>query len=83
MFHEADDARRERDARRDAQVTQGEITARIAASGINAIALPEADPVSVVGETLRADDVVLLLTSGALGGLIETLPALAERLFPA
>jgi len=28
----------------------------------------------VVGETLRADDVVLLLTSGAPGGAIETLP---------
>jgi UDP-N-acetylmuramate: L-alanyl-gamma-D-glutamyl-meso-diaminopimelate ligase len=65
------------------RVTQEEITARIAASGIHAIALPEANPVSVVGETLRADDVVLLLTSGALGGLIETLPAFAERIFPA
>jgi len=66
-----------------AQVTQGEITARIAASGIEAIALPEADPASVVGEALRADDVVLLLTSGALGGLIEALPAFAEKAFPA
>jgi len=27
--------------------------------------------------------VVLLLTSGALGGLIEALPAFAERVFPA
>ena len=66
-----------------AQVTQAEITARIAASGIKAIALPHVDPAPVVGETLRANDVVLLLTSGHLGGLIETLPALAETLFPA
>ena len=66
-----------------AQVTQAEITARIAASGIKAIALPHVDPAPVVGETLRANDVVLLLTSGHLGGLIETLPALAERIFPA
>ncbi|ARN80095.1 UDP-N-acetylmuramate--L-alanine ligase [Methylocystis bryophila] len=66
-----------------AQVTQAEITARIAASGINAIVLPHVDPAPVVGERLRADDVVLLLTSGALGGLIETLPALAEKMFPA
>ncbi|MFY9656291.1 MAG: Mur ligase domain-containing protein [Methylocystis sp.] len=66
-----------------AQVSQGEITARIAASGITAIALPHVDPGPVVGEALRANDVVLLLTSGALGGLIETLPAFAERVFPA
>jgi UDP-N-acetylmuramate: L-alanyl-gamma-D-glutamyl-meso-diaminopimelate ligase len=65
------------------QVTQQEITARIAASGIKAIALPHVDPAPVIGETLRADDVVLLLTSGNLGGLIETLPAFAERVFPA
>ena len=66
-----------------AQVTQAEIVARVAATGITAIALPHADPAPVVGETLRADDVVLLLTSGALGGLIEALPAFAERAFPA
>ena len=66
-----------------AQVTQAEITARIAASGIVAIALPHVDPAPVVGEALRADDVVLLLTSGALGGLIEALSAFAERAFPA
>ncbi len=65
-----------------AQVTQAEITARIAASGIVAIALPHVDPAPVVGEALRADDVVLLLTSGALGGMIETLPAIAEKAFP-
>lgn len=66
-----------------AQVTQSEITARIAASGITAIALPHVDPAPVVGEALRPSDVVLLLTSGALGGMIETLPAFAERAFPA
>jgi UDP-N-acetylmuramate: L-alanyl-gamma-D-glutamyl-meso-diaminopimelate ligase len=66
-----------------AQVTQAEITARIAASGIKAVALPHADPAAIVVERLRADDVVLLLTSGHLGGMIEQLPALAETRFPA
>ncbi len=64
-------------------MTQAEITARIAAGGIDAVALPHVDPTPVIGERLKADDVVLLLTSGALGGLIERLPPLAERLFPA
>ena len=45
--------------------------------------LPHVDPAPVVREALRADAVVLLLTSGALGGLIETLPLPAEELFPA
>jgi hypothetical protein len=31
---------------------------------------------------LRADDVVLLLTSGELGGLIRRIPQLAETKFP-
>jgi UDP-N-acetylmuramate: L-alanyl-gamma-D-glutamyl-meso-diaminopimelate ligase len=31
---------------------------------------------------LRADDVVLLLTSGELGGLIKTIPRLVESRFP-
>ena len=45
--------------------------------------LPHVDPAPVVGKTLRAEDVVLLRTSGALGGMIETLPVPAETLFPA
>lgn len=55
-------------------MTQGAITARIAASGINAIALPHVDAAPMIGEMLWADDVLLLLTFGAFGGLIEALP---------
>lgn len=66
-----------------AQVTQAEIVSRIAESGIRAIALPHVDPAAAVAESLRADDVVLLLTSGNLGGVIERLPGLAEAKFPA
>ena len=31
---------------------------------------------------LETDDVVLLLTSGELGGLIKTIPKLAEQKYP-
>jgi hypothetical protein len=52
-------------------------------SGLPRSLFPRVDLTPIVGETLRADDVVLLLTSGAPGGLIEALSAFAERRFPA
>ncbi len=45
--------------------------------------LPRVDLTPIVGETLRADDVVQLLTLWAMGGLIDALSAFAERRFPA
>ena len=62
-----------------AQVTQGEI-----APGSRRAASPRSlcrmsTPRRSSARRCRADDVVLLLTSGALGGLIEALPAFAER----
>lgn len=66
-----------------AQLTQAEIVARIAGSGIESVALPESGGATLIGHDLHAGDVILLLTSGAMGGLIEALPPLAERLFPA
>ena len=35
-----------------------------------------------LGGMLKTDDVVLLLTSGELGGLIKSIPKLAEQKFP-
>ena len=57
--------------------------ARVTNAGFDAepISDPEA-ALSTIGGTLRSDDVVLLLTSGNLGGLIERIPAMAERRWP-
>jgi UDP-N-acetylmuramate: L-alanyl-gamma-D-glutamyl-meso-diaminopimelate ligase len=67
-----------------AQLTQGEIVDRTRAAGF------DAEPINDPGEALlrlesmlRDDDVVLLLTSGELGGLIKSIPQLVERKFPA
>jgi UDP-N-acetylmuramate: L-alanyl-gamma-D-glutamyl-meso-diaminopimelate ligase len=66
-----------------AQLTQGEIVQRVARAGfdVEAIGDPKAAMIDFAN-LLRSDDVVLLLTSGDLGGLIERLPRLAEEKFP-
>lgn len=66
-----------------AQLTHAEIVDRVRAAGIDAD--PIADPdgaLDAIGAFWRADDVVLLLSSGPLGGLAESLPRLAEQRFP-
>jgi len=66
-----------------AQLTQDEIVARTKAAGYDAE--PIVDPreaLDRLGGMLRADDVVLLLTSGELGGLIKTIPRLVEAKYP-
>ena len=67
-----------------AQLTQDEIVARVKAAGFDteAISDPEA-ALQRLNDMLRADDVILLLTSGELGGLIKTIPRLAETKYPA
>ena len=67
-----------------AQLTQDEIVARVRTAGYDAEAIN--DPQQALNQLsgiLRADDVVLLLTSGELGGLIKTIPQLAETKYPA
>ena len=66
-----------------AQLTQDEIVARTRAASYDAEAIvdPE-DALRRLGDLLRADDVVLLLTSGELGGLIRRIPQLVEAKFP-
>ncbi len=66
------------------QVGQGEIVARIRAAGFDAQALGDAaSAVEAIGAALGDDSAVLFLTSGPLGGLIESVPAWAEKRFPA
>jgi UDP-N-acetylmuramate: L-alanyl-gamma-D-glutamyl-meso-diaminopimelate ligase len=67
-----------------AQVSQAEIVARVRGAGFDAEPLSDPDAgVARIARELRNDDSVLLLTSGDLGGLIERIPALAEKAFPA
>lgn len=67
-----------------AQLTQEEIVARTRAANFDAEAIndPE-EALQRLGGMLRADDVILLLTSGELGGLIRKIPQLVEAKFPA
>jgi UDP-N-acetylmuramate: L-alanyl-gamma-D-glutamyl-meso-diaminopimelate ligase len=66
-----------------AQLTQAEIVARVRRANFDAE--PFVDPDEALHSldgTLQADDVVLLLTSGELGGLIKTIPKLVDRKYP-
>jgi UDP-N-acetylmuramate: L-alanyl-gamma-D-glutamyl-meso-diaminopimelate ligase len=64
-------------------LTQHEIVARVRAANHDAEAINEPDEaLERLGGLLRPDDVVLLLTSGELGGLIRTIPQLVETKYP-
>ena len=66
-----------------AQLTQDEIVARVRAAKCDAEAINDPDQaLNRLNDVLRADDVVLLLTSGELGGLIKKIPQLAETKYP-
>ena len=66
------------------QIGQAEILARLTAAGFAAEGMDEAGAaVERIGAALGDDAAVLFLTSGPLGGLIESVPAWAERHFPA
>ena len=67
-----------------AQLTQDEIVGRVRSANHDAEAIIDPDEaLQRLSGMLRADDVVLLLTSGELGGLIKTIPRLVERKYPA
>jgi UDP-N-acetylmuramate: L-alanyl-gamma-D-glutamyl-meso-diaminopimelate ligase len=66
-----------------AQISQGEIVDRVLKAGFDAEPISDPDhALTTIGGRLRDDDVVLLLTSGNLGGLIEKIPRMAEQKFP-
>jgi UDP-N-acetylmuramate: L-alanyl-gamma-D-glutamyl-meso-diaminopimelate ligase len=66
-----------------AQLSQDEIVARTRAANYDAEAITDPqEALDRLSDFLRPDDVVLLLTSGELGGLIRTIPQLAERQYP-
>ncbi len=64
------------------QLTQDQIVARIKGAGIDATAVAGADAVLAdAARTLAGSEVVLLLSSGPLDGLAESLPAWLDRRF--
>lgn len=66
------------------QVTQGEIIARIASRGFDVTAMDDAEQaLRDVAAGVTKNSAVLFLTSGGLGGLIETLPPVLEAKYPA
>jgi UDP-N-acetylmuramate: L-alanyl-gamma-D-glutamyl-meso-diaminopimelate ligase len=64
------------------QVTHDDIVRQVRKAGVDARAIttPE-QALATLDRELRPEDVVLILTSGGLDGMIETIPALAERKF--
>jgi len=66
-----------------AQLSQDEIVARTKTANYDAEAISDPDEaLRSLGDVLRSEDVVLLLTSGELGGLIRTIPELVEKAYP-
>jgi len=66
-----------------AQLTQKEIIDRVQKAGVEVFAIEEErETLGLLEKELRADDVVLLMTSGNLGGLTRSIPKLVEKLFP-
>ncbi|MES2203259.1 MAG: Mur ligase domain-containing protein [Patescibacteria group bacterium] len=69
---------------KDMQLSLEEITTRINAAGITAKGAHAAEELlELLKDDLQKDDCILLSSSGAMGGLVESVPALAEQLFPA
>lgn len=65
------------------QATHAEIVDRIQKSGVHAIPInTEQEGLDLLKAELKSDDVVLMLTSGNLDGLVQSIPLLAEKLFP-
>lgn len=66
-----------------AQLSQEKIVVRIKASGMSAEAIHSNDNgIALIEKIVQPDDIILLLTSGDLGGLIESIPKLVEEKFP-
>jgi UDP-N-acetylmuramate: L-alanyl-gamma-D-glutamyl-meso-diaminopimelate ligase len=66
-----------------AQLTQAEIVGRVRNAGYDAEPFVEpSEALQRLDGMLKPDDVLLLLTSGELGGLIKTIPKLVDQKYP-
>lgn len=65
------------------QLTQKEIIDRIGKTGLDVEPIQtEEETLNLLEKTLDKDDVILLSTSGDLGGMIEPITKLVEKLYP-
>lgn len=64
------------------QLSQSEIVERVHRTGCDAIAIHEHDGLENIAAALHANDAILLLSSGPLGGLIERVTTHVEERFP-
>ncbi len=65
------------------QSTHEEIVERVRATGIETVAITEeSQALKLLEQKLEKNDCILLLSSGNLGGLIESVPRMAEKKFP-
>ena len=68
---------------KDTQLSLNEIMERINATGIQAYGMHAAPGLlASLQKNLQANDCILLSSSGAMGGLVESVPHLCEELFP-
>jgi UDP-N-acetylmuramate: L-alanyl-gamma-D-glutamyl-meso-diaminopimelate ligase len=68
---------------KDTQLSTQEIAEHVQKHGIDAVSLetPE-QTLELLAKEIQPDDALLLSSSGAMGGLIESIPHLAEQKFP-
>ncbi len=68
---------------KETELSLAEIVARVQASGVDAVGVSTAaEALALLDQDLHPNDCILLSSSGAMGGLITDIPALAERRFP-
>ena len=68
---------------KETQLSAEEIASRVSAHGTPAIAIDTSEAMlHIVEQEFNADDAVLLSSSGAMGGLIESIPKLVEKKVP-
>ena len=72
----------EQGAASHAQLSHDEIVGRVRASGTDVASIDVANADGMIEAMLLPQDAVLFLTSGHLGGLIQSVPKMAERKFP-
>lgn len=69
---------------KDNQLSLSEMVERVQKSGVTSFGAHTGEELlETLSVSLQASDVVLLSSSGAMGGLVASLPALAEKKFPA
>lgn len=68
---------------KETELSLEEIVSRVSTAGIEAVGCNTAEEVlNLLEADMTAEDCILLSSSGAMGGLVESIPRLAEKKFP-